>query len=105
MSTALESGRPPQDPGSAEARAASAFRTVTTAALRWQSGPCLESPYLAASDFAPKVAAGRLRVINTQPPFPPIQYFAVHRTGAISPLGAIVAGIARDCCDFSVRRF
>jgi hypothetical protein len=46
-----------------------------------------------------------LRVINTQPPFPPIQYFAVHRTGEISPLGAIVAGIARDCCDFSVRRF
>jgi hypothetical protein len=46
-----------------------------------------------------------LRVINTQPPVPLIQYFAVHRTGEISPLGAIVAGIARDCCDFSVRRF
>jgi hypothetical protein len=46
-----------------------------------------------------------LRVINTQPPFPPIQYFAVHRTGEISPLGAIVVSIARECCDSSVRRF
>src|SRR5882757_5600790 len=61
--------------------------------------------FLTASDFAPEVAAGRLRVINTQPAFPPIQYFAVHRTGEISPLGAIVASIARDCCDSSVRRF
>jgi DNA-binding transcriptional LysR family regulator len=61
--------------------------------------------FLTASYFAPEVAAGRLRVINTQPAIPQIQYFAVHRTGEISPLGAIVAGIARDCCDFSIRRF
>jgi hypothetical protein len=60
---------------------------------------------LTASYFEPEMGAGRLRVINTQPPFPPIQYFVVHRTGEICPLGAIVAGIARDCCDFSVRRF
>jgi hypothetical protein len=45
---------------------------------------------------SPEVTAGRLRVIHTQPAIPPIQYFAVHRTGEISPLGAIIAGIARD---------
>jgi hypothetical protein len=42
---------------------------------------------------------------GTQPAIPPIQYFAVHRTGEISPLGAIIAGIARDCYDFSARRY
>ncbi|WP_034851209.1 LysR family transcriptional regulator [Inquilinus limosus] len=52
----------------------------------------------------PEVASGRLRVIRTDPAIPPIQYFAVHRTGDLDSLSALAAQIAKECCDFSVGR-
>ena len=52
----------------------------------------------------PEVDSGRLRIIRTEPAIPPIQYFAVHRTGDLDSLGALTAQIARECCDFSLRR-
>jgi hypothetical protein len=35
-----------------------------------------------------------------QPAIPPIQYFAVHRTGEISPPAAIIAGMRRIAAIF-----
>lgn len=52
----------------------------------------------------PEVARGRLRVVRTDPAIPPIQYFAVHRTGDLDALGALTAQIAKACCDFSGRQ-
>jgi DNA-binding transcriptional LysR family regulator len=59
--------------------------------------------FLTASYFGPEIANGRLRVIRTDPPIPPLRYHAVHRTADISPLAARVAAIAQQSCDFSAR--
>lgn len=59
--------------------------------------------FLTASYFAPEIASGRLRIIRTEPPIPPIRYFAVFRTRDLSPLASRVAYIAQACCDFSAR--
>lgn len=59
--------------------------------------------FLTASYFAPEITSGRLRIIATDPPIPPIHYFAVHRANDFSPLGARMAAIAQVCCDFTLR--
>ncbi|MEZ2408033.1 LysR family transcriptional regulator [Bosea sp. RCC_152_1] len=59
--------------------------------------------FLTASYFGPEIANGRLRVIRTEPPIPPLRYHAVHRKGDISPLAARIAAIAQQSCDFSAR--
>lgn len=59
--------------------------------------------FLTASYFGPEIARGRLRVIRTEPPIPPLRYHAVHRKGDISPLAERVAAIAQQSCDFTAR--
>ncbi|CEJ11766.1 HTH-type transcriptional activator CmpR [bacterium YEK0313] len=59
--------------------------------------------FLTASYFAPEITSGRLRIIATDPPIPPIHYFAVYRANDFSPLGARMAVIAQVCCDFTLR--
>lgn len=59
--------------------------------------------FLTASYFGPEIARGRLRVIRTEPPIPPLRYYAVYREDDISPLSARVAAIAQQSCDFSAR--
>ncbi|MGO4404501.1 LysR family transcriptional regulator [Bosea sp. RAF48] len=59
--------------------------------------------FLTASHFGSEIARGRLRVIKTEPPIPPLRYYAVHRKGDISPLAERVAAIAQRCCDFTAR--
>jgi DNA-binding transcriptional LysR family regulator len=59
--------------------------------------------FLTASYFAPEIASGKLRIIETEPAIPPIQYFAVHRAEDLSPLAARMATIAQACCDFTLR--
>ncbi len=59
--------------------------------------------FLTAGYFQPEIDSGRLRVIATDPPIPPIQYFAVHRREDVSPLPARLAALAQRCCDFSQR--
>lgn len=59
--------------------------------------------FLTASYFGPEIARGHLRVIKTQPPIPPLRYYAVYRKADISPLAARVAAIAQQSCDFAAR--
>lgn len=59
--------------------------------------------FLTASHFGSEIARGRLRIIKTEPPIPPLRYYAVHRRGDISPLAARVAAIAQQSCDFTAR--
>ncbi|AZO79226.1 MULTISPECIES: LysR family transcriptional regulator [unclassified Bosea (in: a-proteobacteria)] len=59
--------------------------------------------FLTASYFGPEIARGRLRVIRTEPPIPPLRYYAVHRKGDVSPLAERVAAIAQQSCDFTAR--
>ncbi|QCI66994.1 LysR family transcriptional regulator [Phreatobacter stygius] len=59
--------------------------------------------FLTASYFAPEIASGKLRIIETEPAIPLLHYFAVHRAQDLSPLGARMAAIAQGCCDFSAR--
>lgn len=59
--------------------------------------------FLTASYFGPEIANGRLRVIRTEPPIPPLRYYAVHRKDDVSPLAARIAAIAQRSCDFSAR--
>lgn len=44
--------------------------------------------------FRHQVAAGRLKVIETEPPMPPLDYFIVHGRHADHPLGRLVADLA-----------
>jgi DNA-binding transcriptional LysR family regulator len=59
--------------------------------------------FLTASYFGPEIARGHLRVIKTQPPIPPLRYYAVYRKADVSPLAARVASIAQQSCDFAAR--
>ena len=59
--------------------------------------------FLTASYFEPEIARGHLRVIRTEPPIPPLRYYAVHRKDDVSPLAARIAAIAQRSCDFSAR--
>ncbi|MFT3952885.1 MAG: LysR family transcriptional regulator [Piscinibacter sp.] len=59
--------------------------------------------FLTASYFEPEIAAGKLRIIETDPAIPPIQYFAVRRVQDLSPLAARMTAVAQACCDFSAR--
>lgn len=54
--------------------------------------------------FQPEIKSGRLRVIKSDRPLPPIKYFAVRRTDALDPLAEQIAQMARRCCDFSLRQ-
>ncbi len=60
--------------------------------------------FLTEQYFRPEISSGRLRVIHTTPKIPPIQYSAVFRSDALDPLAERIAGIARRCCDFSLRQ-
>jgi DNA-binding transcriptional LysR family regulator len=53
--------------------------------------------------FRPEIRAGRLRIIETTPDIPPVQYFAVTRSDAFDPLPEQIADISKKCCDFSTR--
>jgi DNA-binding transcriptional LysR family regulator len=59
--------------------------------------------FLTADYFEPEIAAGRLRIISTDPPLPAIQYFAVHRAQDYSLLPGRIAALAQTCCDFRER--
>lgn len=59
--------------------------------------------YLTASFFETDIARGSLRIIRTDPPIPPIRYFAVYRALDVSPLPARIASITQMTCDFSAR--
>jgi DNA-binding transcriptional LysR family regulator len=59
--------------------------------------------FLTGSYFEPEIRSGKLRIIETEPAIPPIQYFAARRAHDLSPLAARMAAIAQDCCDFSLR--
>lgn len=59
--------------------------------------------FLTASYFEPEITSGKLRIIETDPPIPSIQYFAVRRVQDLSPLAARMAEVAQACCDFSAR--
>jgi len=54
--------------------------------------------------FQPEIASGLLRVIRTTPELPPVSYYAGFRSDALDPLAHNVALLARECCDFSIRR-
>lgn len=60
--------------------------------------------FLTGRYFQREVEAGVLRVIETEPSIPPIRYSAVHRADGIDTLGATVARLALQCCDFTMRR-
>jgi len=60
--------------------------------------------FLTERYFRPEIKSGQLRVILTDPPIPPIQYFAVYRADALDPLAEKIANIASRCCNFSLRQ-
>ena len=59
--------------------------------------------FLTASYFGPEIVRGRLRVIRTEPPIPPLRYYAVYPKGDVSPLAEHIATIAQRSCDFTAR--
>lgn len=59
--------------------------------------------YLPGRYFSPLVERGFLRQLDVQPDLPTINYYAVHRKDAVSPLVDMVIDIARSECDFEVR--
>jgi len=59
--------------------------------------------FLTAKFFRSEIKRGQLRIIKTEPPIPPVRYFAVCRARAPSPLASRVAKLAQVCCDFSAR--
>lgn len=58
--------------------------------------------YLPKDYFMPLVQAGRLRVIRSRKPIPPVRYYAVYRREGAVAFHNAVAGIAKSVCDFGV---
>jgi DNA-binding transcriptional LysR family regulator len=48
------------------------------------------------------VDAGQLRVIETRPALPPVEFVALHKRDLIDPLAAAVAALARETSEFSL---
>jgi DNA-binding transcriptional LysR family regulator len=48
------------------------------------------------------VDAGQLRVIETRPALPPVEFVALHKRDLIDPLVAAVAALARETSEFSL---
>jgi DNA-binding transcriptional LysR family regulator len=57
--------------------------------------------YLHRDVFAADIAAGRLKVVDTEIQVPPVRYVAAYRNDLTSPVAAMVAAKAREACDFS----
>lgn len=57
--------------------------------------------YLPAECFHGLVERGALRVIETDPPLPPVTYALMFRDGQSASVSAAIAAIARRACDFS----
>ncbi|NWB96487.1 LysR family transcriptional regulator [Pseudomonas gingeri] len=57
--------------------------------------------YLPRECLAPLIEQGRLKVIQTPSPLPPIRYTAVHRADRLQGLSLEIARLAEQCCDFS----
>lgn len=53
--------------------------------------------------FEPQINAGRLRVLQSSPPMPPMQSSVSWRKDAIGSAGLVVSAMAKEVCDFSLR--
>lgn len=54
--------------------------------------------------FSREIGSGRLQIVETEPPAPQVRYCAMFLEQAQAALGFAVAGLARECCDFSGSR-
>lgn len=59
---------------------------------------CLPRPY-----FEPDIAAGRLQVIKTDPPVPPLLYAVAARRDSVGNLGMSFSSMVVDACNFNAR--
>jgi DNA-binding transcriptional LysR family regulator len=55
---------------------------------------------LPPSVFSDQIAAGELRIIETLPPLPPIEFWVVHASRQVSPLPRLIAGLACEVSEF-----
>lgn len=79
-------------------------RTIKSNYLVAQLGLTLSGvgiSYLPKQCLSPLVNQGRLRIIETRPELPKIQYIAVHRADRLQGLSVEVARLAARYCDFS----
>jgi DNA-binding transcriptional LysR family regulator len=49
-----------------------------------------------------QIMAGTLRVLPTQPAFPPMEFVVVHKRSAVGPLVERVVEAAIECSDFKI---
>ncbi|AYN97030.1 LysR family transcriptional regulator [Pseudomonas sp. LTJR-52] len=79
-------------------------RTLTSNYLIAQVGLTISGvgiSYLPYECLKPLISQDRLKVIETRPALPEIQYTAVHRADRFQGLSLAISRLAEQCCDFS----